>query len=331
MPVTLARWDEAKGNRKACQGSEGCWFVAERGKNLNQVLEWQLGPRNLLESGWDILHPPAPDAAGGSKGCAATALGNRSEVGLQPSTRRLYLPKTCLTQCWLPVGTHPTNAWWRGPSPCPFSSALWERSKEAREGSIWLPQKLRDTGPGRALTLALPGGSGFAVGSLPRAVVVERGTELAVRPHRVVLAHALPVDLGGKQSKVTHGSTRRVPRHRDRASTEPVLVPRGSSAVTRSVRLVLVGLHVILSCNPFFLLRSKRITSRVSSCSMNFQERLQKPRSKASLGNTVKPFSFSLSQTVRHLCHAAAAALTISMPSANTREHKKKEMNPPGT
>lgn len=133
MPVTLARWDEAKGNRKACQGTEGCWFVAERGKNLNQVLEWQLGPRNLLESGWDILHPPAPDAAGGSKGCAATALGNRSEVGLQPSTRRLYLPKTCLTQRWLPVGTHPTNAWWRGLSPCPFSSALWERSKEARE------------------------------------------------------------------------------------------------------------------------------------------------------------------------------------------------------
>lgn len=152
-----------------------------------------------------------------------------------------------------------------------------------------------------------------------------------MRPRRVVLAHALPVDLGGKQSKVTRGSARRVPRHRDRASTEPVLVPRGSSAVTRSVRLVLVGLHVILSCNPFFLLRSKRITSRVSSCSMNFQERLQKPRSKASLGNTVKPFSFSLSQTVRHLCHAAAAALTVSMPSANTREHKKKEMNPPGT
>lgn len=58
-------------------------------------------------------------------------------------------------------------------------------------------QALENTFPGWLLTLTLFGFSGFAVGSLPRLVVVERGAVLAVGPGRVVLAHAFPMDLGG--------------------------------------------------------------------------------------------------------------------------------------
>lgn len=42
--------------------------------------------------------------------------------------------------------------------------------------------------------LTLSGGSSFAISSLPRAVIVERGTVLAVRSCSVVFAHALPMD-----------------------------------------------------------------------------------------------------------------------------------------
>lgn len=58
-----------------------------------------------------------------------------------------------------------------------------------------------DTVPGWLLTLTLFGGSGFAVGSLPRLVVVERGTVLAVGPCCVVLAHAFPMDLVGEREQ----------------------------------------------------------------------------------------------------------------------------------
>lgn len=53
------------------------------------------------------------------------------------------------------------------------------------------------TSVGMPITLArltLFGGSSFAVGSLPRLVVVERGAVLAVGPCGVVLAHAFPMD-----------------------------------------------------------------------------------------------------------------------------------------
>lgn len=58
-----------------------------------------------------------------------------------------------------------------------------------------------DAVPGWLLTLTLFGGSGFAVGSLPRLVVVERGAVLAVGPCCVVLAHAFPMDLVGEREQ----------------------------------------------------------------------------------------------------------------------------------
>lgn len=58
-----------------------------------------------------------------------------------------------------------------------------------------------DTVPDWLLTLTLFGGSGFAVGSLPRLVVVERGAVLAVGPCGVVLAHAFPMDLIGEREQ----------------------------------------------------------------------------------------------------------------------------------
>lgn len=128
-----------------------------------------------------------------------------------------------------------------------------------------------------------------------------------------------------ERGQITHGSARRVPGHRDGVSTEPVLAPRGSSAVTRSVRLVLVGLHVILSCNPFFLLRSKRITSRVSSCSMNFQERLKEAKVQSVLGKYCQTFLFfSLpdSETPMPCCSSSAHRLNAKCQHQRAQEKR---------
>lgn len=78
-------------------------------------------------------------------------------------------------------------------------AASWIQGTKARmEEAFHCGRGSGDTVPDWLLTLALPGGSGFAVGSLPGLVVVERGAVLAVGPGSVVLAHAFPMHLEGK-------------------------------------------------------------------------------------------------------------------------------------
>lgn len=79
---------------------------------------------------------------------------------------------------------------------------LEKQEKGAQGGNILLWQRLwRHCS--LLLTLTLFGSSSFAVSSLPRLVVVERGAVLAVGPCCVVLAHAFPMDLVGERE---HGS-----------------------------------------------------------------------------------------------------------------------------
>lgn len=78
----------------------------------------------------------------------------------------------------------------------PVSAASWKRRRKAHKEEVFHSHRgSGDAVPGWLLTLTLFGGSRFAVSSLPRLVVVERGAVLAVRPCCVVLAHALPMDL----------------------------------------------------------------------------------------------------------------------------------------
>lgn len=100
-------------------------------------------------------------------------------------------------------------------------AAPWTQGRKAHmEEAFHCGRGSGDTVPDWLLTLALPGGSGFAVSSLPGLVVVERGAVLAVGPGGVVLAHAFPMHLGGEReqgsptAKARASKAQAMPTHR---------------------------------------------------------------------------------------------------------------------
>lgn len=92
-------------------------------------------------------------------------------------------------------------------------AASWTHGTKAHmEEAFYSGRGSGDTVLDWLLTLALFGGSGFAIGSLPRLVVVEWGTVLAVGPCSVVLAHAFPMDLGRGREQGSPTAKARVSR-----------------------------------------------------------------------------------------------------------------------
>ena len=100
------------------------------------------------------------------------------------------------------IGSPPTELLRKHLPTTLVSAASWKHRRKAhKEEAFHSGRGSGDTVPSWLLTLTLFGGSGFAIGSLPRLVVVERGTVLAVGPCCVVLAHAFPMDLVGEREQ----------------------------------------------------------------------------------------------------------------------------------